>query len=145
MGVGDISAMALQDAPLGAHARVGSEEHLDLGIREHDGSDITSLGYHVVILGDGALRFEHGGANARIRRDLRYVRIHERGANLATHIPVVDRDAAAGLPWREANGDGACQGIDRSFVVKVDAAVERGEGDGAVHGTRVELFKTKAA
>ena len=98
-----------------------------------------------MILGDGALRFEHGGANTRIRRDLRNVRIHERGANLATHISVVDRDAAAGLPWREANGDGACQGTDRSFVVKVDAAVERGEGDGAVHGARVELFKAKAA
>ena len=37
------------------------------------------------------------------------------------------------------------EGVDGRLVVQVDAAIERGEGDGAVHSARVELVKAQLA
>ena len=37
------------------------------------------------------------------------------------------------------------EGVNGRLVVQVDAAVERGEGDGAIHGARVELVKAQLA
>ena len=37
------------------------------------------------------------------------------------------------------------EGVNGRLVVQVDAAVERGEGDGAVHSARVELVKAQLA
>lgn len=45
----------------------------------------------------------------------------------------------------KANLDLLGEGVDGRLVVQVDTAVERGEGDGAIHGARVELVKAQLA
>ena len=45
----------------------------------------------------------------------------------------------------KANLDLLGEGVDGRLVVQVDAAVECGEGDGAIHGARVELVKAQLA
>ena len=73
--------MALQHAATGAFAWVGGQEHLDLCVGEHDGADVTTLGDDIAVLGGAALVDEHGGAHARVGRDLGYVGVDLRGAD----------------------------------------------------------------
>ena len=56
--------VTLQHAAAGALARVSGQEDLDLRVREHDGSDVATLGHDIAVLGGAALMDEHGGAHA---------------------------------------------------------------------------------
>ena len=138
--------MTLQHAAAGALARVGGQEDLDLRVREHDGSDVATLGHDIAVLGCAALVDEHGGSHARVGRDLRYVGVDLRGTNGSRSVLAVDGQArvlAGAVGKADLNLLG--EGVDGCLVVQVDAAVERGEGDGAVHGARVELVKAQLA
>lgn len=61
-----IVLVTLKHAAAGALTRVGSQEHLDLCVGEHDGADVATLGDDVAVLGGAALMDEHGGADARV-------------------------------------------------------------------------------
>ena len=89
---------------------------------------------------------EHGGAHARIGRDLGDVGVYLRGADGSRGVLTVDGQARvlAGAVGK-ADLDLFGEGIDGRLVVQVDAAVERGEGDSAIHGARVELVKAQLA
>ena len=138
--------MTLQHAAAGALARVGGQEDLDLRVREHDGADVATLGHDIAVLGGAALMDEHGGAHARIGRDLGDVGVHLWGADGGRSVLAVNGQARilAGAVGK-ANFDLLGEGVDCRLVVQIDAAVERGEGDGAIHGTRVELVKAQLA
>lgn len=71
--------VTLQHAAAGALTRVGGQEDLDLRVREHDGADVAALGHDIAVLGGAALVDEHGGAHARIGRDLGHVGVDLRG------------------------------------------------------------------
>ena len=47
--------VALQHAATGTFARVGGQEDFDLRVREHDGSDVATLGHDIAVLGGAAL------------------------------------------------------------------------------------------
>ena len=138
--------MTLQHAAAGALTRVGGQEDLDLRVREHDGSDVATLGHDIAVLCGTALMDEHGGAHARVGRDLGHVSVNLRGTNGGRCVRAVDGQARvlAGTVGK-ADFDLLGEGIDGCLVVQVDAAVERGEGDGAIHGARVELVKAQLA
>ena len=106
----------------------------------------TTLGNDIAVLGGAALVDEHGGAYARVGRDLGDVGVHLRGADRSRGILAVDGQARvlAGAVGK-ADFDLLGEGVDRRLVVQVDAAVERSEGYGAIHGTRVELVKAQLA
>lgn len=134
--------MTLQHTATGALARVGGQEDLDLRVREHDGSDVATLGHDIAVLGGAALVDEHGGAHARVGRDLGHVGVDLRGANGSRSVLAVDGQAriltgAVG----KANLDLPGEGVDGRLVIQIDAAIERGEGDGAIHGAVSSLLK----
>ena len=89
---------------------------------------------------------EHGGAHARVGRDLGHVGVDLWGADGIRGILTVDGQACvlAGAVGK-TNLDLLCEGVDGRLVVQVDAAVERGERDGAIHGARIELVKAQLA
>ena len=89
---------------------------------------------------------EHSGAHPRVGRDLGDVGVHLRGADGSRGVLAVDGQARvlAGAVG-EANLDLLGEGVDGRLVIQIDAAVERGEGDGAIHGARVELVKAQLA
>lgn len=134
--------MTLQHAAAGALARVGGQEDLDLRVREHDGADVATLGHDIAVLGGAALMDEHGGAHARIGRDLGDVGVHLWGADGGRSVLAVNGQARilAGAVGK-ANFDLLGEGVDCRLVVQIDAAVERGEGDGAIHGAVSSLLK----
>lgn len=134
--------MALQHAATGTLARVGGQEHLDLRVGEHDGSDIATLGHDIAVLGGAALMDEHGRAHTRVGRDLGYVSVDLRGANGSRCVLAVNGQACilAGAVGK-ADFDLLGEGVDCRLVVQIDAAVERGEGDGAIHGAVSSLLK----
>ena len=138
--------VALQHTATGTLARVGGQEDLDLCVGEHDGSDVATLGDDIAVLGGAALVDEHGGAHARVGRDLGHVGVDLRGANGGRCVLAVDGQARvlAGAVGK-ADLDLLGEGVNGRLVVQVDAAVERGEGDGAIHGARVELVKAQLA
>ena len=138
--------VALQHAAAGALTRVGGQEHLDLRVGEHDGADVATLGDDIAVLCGATLVDEHGGAYARVGRDLGHAGIDLRGANGGRCVRAVDgqtRVLAGAVD--KADFDLLGEGVDGRLVVQVDTAVERGEGDGAIHGTRVELVKAQLA
>ena len=141
-----IVLVTLQHAAAGALARVGGQEDLDLRVREHDGSNVATLGDDIAVLGGAALVDEHGGAHARVGRDLGHVGVDLRGANGSRGVLAVNGQARvlAGAVGK-ADLDLLGEGVDGRLVVQVDAAVERGEGDGAVHSARVEFVKAQLA
>ena len=138
--------VTLQYAAAGALTRVGRQEDLDLRIGEHDGADVATFGDDIAVLGGAALVDEHGGAYARVGRDLGHVGVDLRGTNGGRSVLAVNGQARilAGAVGK-ANFDLLGEGVDGRLVVQIDAAIERGEGDGAIHGTRVELVKAQLA
>ena len=89
---------------------------------------------------------EHGGAYARVGRDLGDVGVHLRGADGSRCVLAVDGQARvlAGAVGK-ANLDLLGESVDGRLVVQIDAAVERGEGDSAIHRARVELVEAQLA
>ena len=141
-----IVLVALQHAATGALTRVGGQKDLDLRVGEYDGSDVATLGHDIAVLGGAALMDEHGRAHARVGRDLGHVSVDLRGANGSRGILAVDGQARVlASAVGKADFDLLGEGVDGRLVVQVDAAVERGEGDGAIHGARIELVKAQLA
>lgn len=89
---------------------------------------------------------EHGRAHARVGRDLGDVGVHLRGADGGRCVLAVDGQARvlAGAVGK-ANLDLLGEGVNGCLVIQVDAAVERSESYGAIHGARVELVKAQLA
>ena len=89
---------------------------------------------------------EHGGAHARVGRDFGHVGVHLRGADGGRGVHAVDGQARilAGAVGK-ADLDLLGEGVDSRLIVQIDAAVEGSEGDGAIHGARVELVKAQLA
>ncbi len=141
-----IVLVTLQHAAAGTLAQVGGQKDLDLCVGEHDGADVATLGHDIAILGGAALMDEHGGAHARVGRDLGHVGVDLRGANGSRGILAINGQACVfASAVGKADFDLLGEGIDGGLVVQIDAAVERGEGDGAIHGARVELVKAQLA
>ena len=115
-------------------------------VGEYDGSDVATLGHDIAVLSGAALMDEHGGADARVGRDLGDVGVHLRGADGGRSILAVDGQACVfASAVGKADFDLLGEGVDGRLVVQVDATVERGEGDGAIHSARVELVKAQLA
>ena len=136
--------VALQHAATGALARVSGQEDLDLRVGEYDGSDVATLSHDIAVLGGAALMDEHGCTHARVGRDLGHVSVDLRGADGSRSVLAVDGQASvfAGAVGK-ADLDLLGESVDGRLVVQVDAAVERGERDGAIHGARIELVKAQ--
>lgn len=94
--------------------------------------------HDIAVLGGAALVDEHGGAHARIGRDLGHVGVDLRGADGGRSVLAVDGQArvlAGAVGKADLNLLG--ESVDGRLVIQIDAAVERGEGDGAIHGRPV--------
>ena len=122
-------------APRGADVVPRGEEDLQRRVGEHDGADVAALDDAPAVLAyPRALALDQHRADRRVRRHLRHRRGDLGAADLGRDVAPVEPHADR----RRARSGGAGDRGDRVAVVEVDAGVERGERDRAVHRAGVE-------
>src|ERR1700722_15381122 len=123
----------------------GVEKDLDLGVRKHDGADVAALHDYATELAKGALLLDHPGAKMRVDGDLRGGRGYVLLADAAGEVHVVGGGAVSfelGLE-RYASASGEVE--QRCLLVEGVIVLNRFEGEGAVHGSGLEVEKAETA
>ncbi len=123
--------------PVGTDFGVGGEEELAIGLWEGDGSLVAALADNIAAACHAALCGDQGGANVRVPRDERGGFGRLRGAERVGHVPTVGERAA----FIKGDVERFGQFSDGRLVLRVDLLREACGGDGAVHGSRVEVIE----
>ena len=145
----EISDWWTRVSPLdGAAARtcrgICRQENLDLGLGKDDRSDVPSFGDNVCVLGRGALKLNHGSPHLGDCGDGGDVLVDLGRPDGLRSIGSVDDDDGTLGAVLERDLDAVGEICDCGGIGHVDAAGEGGVGNGAVHGTGVEIRKAFA-
>ena len=106
---------------MGARCGVCGQEDLDLGVGEHDGADVATLGHDVSRKAELTLAGDHGFAHGGDGRHAGDALVDLGRADLGRDVLPVGDDALRALPLGEVDSDRACDGGDGLCVRHVDA------------------------
>ncbi len=124
-------------AALGAGLHVGGEKHLEVGVGQHDGSDVASVHHRARASCDGALPLEHRGTNFRNGAHTRHVRRDLGRTNGLADVLCVQPHAVL------LDAHVGCRRQSRHLlnVVGVDCTALRREGDGTIQSAGVQVSR----
>ena len=133
---------------LGAHTRIGSQKDLQVGIGQHDRSDISTFhnDSRSTVSDVRALKFNQMLANSRHSADRTHGVGDSSTTNRVRHVNAVNFDS--GIVGIGATDESRWlvrreNARDRGGILGIDARLQDGPRDGPIHRTGIQIVETQ--
>ena len=130
-------------APLAPRFGRGVKKDLHVGIRKNNGADVAPFHHDAAPATEFSLQIDHPGAYAGVDAHPRSALGHIGITDALRDVLPIEKNTIRGAVGLEADLGVARQPLERARIVEILVALDRLQGEGAIHGAGFQIQQTE--